>query len=301
MGIREELELLGGVATRAQLVAATARREFDAARRAGQVVRLSRGRYALPTVEAARSVAHAMTGVLCLTSAALGWGWAVKTVPEKPHVTVPRKRKVRTEDAARVQLHRFRLDEDDVEAGRTSQDRTLLDCLRLLPFDEALAVADSALRSGYSRARMLALVRDARGPGAARMRHIAALATPLAANPFESVLRAIALGVPGLAVEPQVRVRRSVGKGETAFLGRPDLVDGRLRIILEADSFEFHGQRAPFRADIRRYNAFSVDGWLVLRFAWEDVMFQPAYVGRVLTDAVAERTELLCPACRAAS
>lgn len=301
MGVREELELLGGVATRAQLVAATSRREFDAARRAGQVVRLSRGRYAVPTVKEAKAVAHAMTGVLCLSSAALEWGWAVKTVPEKPHVTVPKHRKVRTQDAARVQLHRFRLDADDVEDGMTSKDRTLLDCLRILPFDEALAVADSALRDGYSRARMMALVRDARGPGAARMRHIAALASPLAANPFESVLRAIALGIPGLAVVPQVRIRRYVGSGETVFLGRPDLVDARLRIIIEADSFEFHGQRAPFRADTRRYNGFSVDGWLVLRFAWEDVMFEPAYVTRLLSEAVGERTQLLCPGCRCAS
>ena len=29
-------------------------------------------------------------------------------------------------------------------------------------------------------------------------------------------------------------------------------------------------------------NAFVLDGWLVVRFAWEHVMFQPEYVAAVL-------------------
>ena len=63
--------------------------------------------------------------------------------------------------------------------------------------------------------------------------------------------------------------------GGGTFLGRPDLVDEHLRIVVEADSFEWHGERAALRADARRYNAFVVNGWLVLRFCWEDVMFHP--------------------------
>ena len=75
---------------------------------------------------------------------------------------------------------------------------------------------------------------------------------------------------------------------------RPDLVDEDLRIVLEADSFEWHGKRASLRRDCRRYNLLVVDGWLVLRFAWEDVMHDQEFVRAVLvaiTNLVVGRTE----------
>jgi very-short-patch-repair endonuclease len=54
------------------------------------------------------------------------------------------------------------------------------------------------------------------------------------------------------------------------------------------------------RRDARRYDAFAVRGWLVLRFTWEDVMFDQAWVRSTLQAAVAERADRTCPACRAA-
>ncbi len=302
MDVVEQLVMRGGVATRAELIDATSRREVDAALAAETIVALARGRYALPHADDAVAAAHALSGVVCLLSAALVHGWAVKLSPELPQVTLPPNRKVASSRLTKVDVHRFRLGPDDVVDAVTSQDRTLLDCLRLLPFDEALAVADSALRSGYSYRRLRALVRDARGQHAVRMRQIAELASADAANPFESVLRAIGLAVAGLHLKPQVSLRRQDGSvvGGT-FLGRPDLVDEALRIVAEADSFEWHGDRAALKADARRYNAFVVHGWLVLRFCWEDVMFNPLLVKAVLEAAVAERTALLCPGCRSAS
>jgi very-short-patch-repair endonuclease len=113
-----------------------------------------------------------------------------------------------------------------------------------------------------------------------------------AANPFESVLRAICLDIPRLQVRPQVLLT-SVDPWV-----RPDLVDEGHRIILEADSFEWHGDRAALRRDAKRYNLLVVDGWLVLRFSWEDVMFDQDYVRRVVTGIVAlvhRSTEGGCP------
>jgi very-short-patch-repair endonuclease len=98
------------------------------------------------------------------------------------------------------------------------------------------------------------------------------------------VLRATALDVEGLSVRPQVRI------GQV----RPDLVDEELRIVLEADSFEWHGSRSALRRDARRYNLLIIDGWLVLRFAWEDVMFDQSYVRAVLVNVVARRTQVGC-------
>lgn len=294
MTVAEELARLGGVSTRASLLRRAPRAEVDAALRSGEVVRLARGRYALPTADEARAAAHALNGVLRLTSAALHWGWAVKRPPDRPQVVVPRGRVVTPERARRVELRRLDLGPDDVVDGVTSRERTLVDCLRHLPYDEALAVADSALREGHSPARLRASVRDARGPHAVHMRQVAARASPDAANPFESVLRAIALGVPGLEVRPQVSLRVPAPGGGTSFLGRADLVEERLGIVLEADSFAWHGDRAALRADARRYNAFAAHGWLVLRFSWEDVMFEQERVRATLTTA--RRTRTCAPA-----
>ncbi|MGZ4437206.1 MAG: endonuclease domain-containing protein [Nocardioidaceae bacterium] len=113
---------------------------------------------------------------------------------------------------------------------------------------------------------------------------MAAVASGLAANPFESVLRAIALDVPGLTVVPQVPIRTR------DFSVQPDLVDEVRRVVLEADSFAWHGSRSALRDDARRYNNLVARGWTVLRFAWEDVMHDPAYVRRVLA-AVAARAD----------
>lgn len=102
-------------------------------------------------------------------------------------------------------------------------------------------------------------------------------ADPRADNPFESVLRAIALDVPGLEVEPQQWV---------ADVGRVDLMDLGRRLVIEAESFEFHSDRASLRRDVHRYTAFVRLGYRVVRFTWEDVMFDPAYVREVLVDLV---------------
>ena len=285
---------LRSVATRGSLVAATSRAEVDAARAAGAVVAVARGRYALAAADAAMVAAHRRSGVVSHGSAALRHGWQVRLPPELPHVTLPKGRTLTEELERGIHLHRTDLGPDDVTDGVTTRHRTLVDCLRSGPFADALCVADSALRDGFGRKRLLALARDLRGPGSAMARRVAACADGRAANGFESALRANALDVAGLRVVPQVSLRSGV------FLGRPDLVDERLGIVLEADSFEWHGDRAALARDARRYNRFVVNGWLVLRFTWEDVMFHPDEVRLILEAAVAERTERPCRCGRAA-
>lgn len=200
-------------------------------------------------------------------------------MPDRPHVTVSRGRKVGPKPGAHV--HRAELAAHQVDGPATSAGVTLENCLRRLPFDEALSVADSALREGTGAAMLAAIADDARGRGSPQIRRAAREASPLAANPFESVLRAIALDVPGLSVRPQVFIR------DGDFVVRPDLVDEGLRLVLEADSFEWHGGRAALASDARRYNMLVVSGWIVLRFSYEDVMFHAEDVRRTLISAVA--------------
>lgn len=288
----EVLAEMGGVARRGALVAACGRAAVDAGVRSGDLVVLARGTYAsAASADSARSMAAALSGVLSHRSAALAWGWAVRSIPERPDVVVAKNRRVEPSRASAVQLHRATLHPDDVVDGRTSRDRTLVDCLRSLPLSEALAVADSALREGVPRSRLLAVARDARGPGSPRVRRVAELADGRAANPFESALRATCLDVPGLQVTPQVPIV------EGRWLGRPDLVDQRLRIAVEADSFAWHGDRVALRRDANRYNALVAAGWLVLRFSWEDVMHEATQVRAVLEEVVHRRTEVLCRGC----
>jgi hypothetical protein len=57
--------------------------------------------------------------------------------------------------------------------------------------------------------------------------------------------------------------------------------------MLEAEGFEWHNKSSALTRDCRRYNAFTVLRWTVIRFSWYLVMFEPVYVHQVLLSAVA--------------
>lgn len=270
------LERLGGTASVRELLRLTTRRQLRSAVRRGRIEQRTRGRYALPTATDARKAAAGLTAVVCLRSAAAHHGWELKTQPPKPEVMVRRGRKLAVETRAGLAVHWANLADDQVEHGVTTPLRTIIDCARILPFDEALAIADSALRSGaVTRADLDAI--DVRGAGADAVRRVLAHADQRAANPFESVLRALCIEA-GLAVEPQATV--DLGTGEV----RPDLVCHVLRLVLEADSWTFHATRKAHRRDCARYNLLVLRGWRVLRFTWEQVMHDQAYVRWVLAE-----------------
>ena len=256
----------------------------------GAILRVARGRYALPTASEARRVAHELKGTAILLSAAARWGWKTKWQPCQPQVAVVRGRKLTAGQRARAQVSWVRLPGSAVNEWVTTPVRTVLDCAARLPFDEALAVADSALRSGrVSRGdlRLAVAALPARGPRG-RVGRVVEAADGRAANPFESVLRAIALDVPGLQVEPQVRIDRN-GR----WVGRVDLADQHLKIVLEADIYEFHGEGELFEKDCVRYDELVADGWLVLRFPWKRVMARSEWVREIIEATVALRIEEL--------
>lgn len=101
---------------------------------------------------------------------------------------------------------------------------------------------------------------------------MATVADPRSAGPFESVLRAICLDVPGLHVTPQVRIGAA----------RVDLADEGLRLVIEADSYEWHGGPVALERDCRRYDELVADGWVVLRFPYAAVFDDPAWVADIL-------------------
>jgi very-short-patch-repair endonuclease len=275
----EALRRLGGVGSARDIVKESSRAKLARAVEGGSILKIGRGRYALCAVSAHRRAAAELSGTLSHLSAAQHWGWAVKAPPEAAWVTVPRKRKVDAEIAATRNIAYADLPGDVIVAGVTSKLRTVVDCARRLRFDEALAVADSALRSGdVDTGELSAATAALRGRGAPEARRVARHADGRAANPFESVLRAIALELPELSFVPQVPVS-TIG-----LTYHPDLVDERHRVVIEAESWGWHADQQTHSRDCVRFTLLTVAGWRVLRFTWEQVMHSPAYVRRVLAE-----------------
>ena len=145
----EALVWRGGVLDAALLHHLTSRRRVRTALRRGEVVRVTRGRYALPDADVARLAARGCPAS-CRT-------WAPRSWPARGARTAAapagRDRAPQPQGGAvapgrgRGQVarpHRGR----GVARAHATAGRTVVDCAKDLPFDEALTVADSALRHG---------------------------------------------------------------------------------------------------------------------------------------------------------
>jgi len=262
------LETLGGAAGARALLRLTTARKLRTEISKGRIIRIGRGRFRLPDADRALAKAIETGGMVSHLSAAQLHGWELAFPPTLPWVSVPRNAKATGVRGCQLKW----VDLSEERGNVTSPLRTVIDCARVLPFPAALAVADSALRHGDVDAETL--VRAAagvRGKGAAEARRVAAHASPLSANPFESVLRGIAIDV-GLEVLPQSPI--SLG----SVTVHPDLVDRGRRLVIEAESWEWHSGKEAFQRDCWRYTMLVVNGWTVLRFTWWQVMHDPDFV-----------------------
>ena len=265
----EVLAQRGGSATFADLLAVVPARGIRSALEVGRIHRIAKGVYALPEAPSALRAARSQGGVVSHLSAAQHWGMKVISPPLLPYVTLPPGRARRTKGQACVLHWADAPSLDDV----TIPTRTVLDCIRILPLAEALAVADSALHEGVVDADdLIAAAARLRGPHRRRIREVVALADGRAESVLESALRAILIeaGIEGF--EPQVVVR------DTDFSARIDLAHRVLKLGLEADGFEHHGTRRALVKDCRRHVNLSIRAWILLRFSWEDVMYDREWV-----------------------
>lgn len=273
----EALAKLGGVATTRQLVRVSSARQLRAAVSAGAVVRVGRGRFRSRDADRALKRAAELRGMASHLSAAQLHGWEMPYAPSIPWITVPRKRQVPKERRAIVVW----ADLSDERGFVTGKLRTVVDCGRRCEFVVALSIADSAIRCGDVDAEAFAKAAgQVRGKGAAKVRRVAAHASGLAANAFESALRGIAIEA-GLEARPQVPI--TTGGVEI----HPDVADVDRRLVLEADSWEFHATKDAFQRDCWRYTSLTADGWTVLRFTWWQVMEQPDWVREVIERVMA--------------
>lgn len=186
--------------------------------------------------------------------------------PERPTIWVPRNRNVSAARREGVDLRWGNLSQAELAQRVTEKVKTVIDCARFLSRDEALRVADSALHHGdVSQEELVRAALAGPRSGRGRALDVANAADGRAASTSETLLRRICSTIPGLDVEPQVQV---------GSIGCADLVDANRRLVIEAESMAHHGTRTGYRRDVRRYTSMVAERHLVLRFCWEDVMFE---------------------------
>lgn len=187
-------------------------------------------------------------------------------------VVVPEARHVRISGA---RVLREQVPEEDVvlvaEAALTCRERTVIDCLVLLPEGRALAYLDRALQKKWISADELArrvqqragrlntpkLVRLMRlVSGGAQFEAERRLVTLLRTHRIDGWL--CNLAVPGIGVI------------DVAFL--------QLRLAIEVDGIAWHSDPSRFQSDRTKQNKLTAEGWTVLRFTWQDLLDRPGQV-----------------------
>ena len=112
---------------------------------------------------------------------------------------------------------------------------------------------------------------------------MAELVDPLSGSVLETLLRVL-LHLAGL---PAPETQHEVHEADGSFVARVDFAWPGARLVVEADGFAFHSDRAAYRSDRRRVNALERLGWRVLRPSWEDVRHHPEEVVRTVRACLA--------------
>lgn len=173
----------------------------------------------------------------------------------------------------------------------TSVARTILDCARLMPRDQAVVMADYALRRGLTKeADLRAGLERVAGPGVSRARTVLTLADKRSESVGESRTRLIC-GDAGIAVTPQVWLREADG---TKF-ARVDLMVDGLPVVIEFDGVGKYVQdddEVPVDPAVKhweeklRRERIEDHGYLVVNIYW-DMLDNPELVVAKIRRAIA--------------
>jgi len=285
----------------AALADGTSESELRRARQRGVLTPIVRGVY-LPVVDAAgldcagrhlaevEAIVPRLTGepVVSHVSAAVVHGlpfWH----SEMPAVHITRDRSAKARRGPRLQAHRAVIYQDEVcvvgGLRVTSIARTVVDCARLLPFDNAVVLADAALRRGLVGRVDLErqLRRHARVPGARSADAVVAFADGRSSGVGTSrsrvLFRNAGLPPPELRfVVPDLADVAGAGSaGSESDFGYP--LD---RVLGEFDGWEEFGrllEPAPpdwrrelvVAAERARHERLVAAGWRVVRWTWADL------------------------------
>lgn len=238
--------------------------------RAGLLTRVRRSWLVTPDCHPARRTAAAAGGRLsCLSAAAARGLWT--PVHDGVHVAVAAN--ASRHDSSGLYLHWAR---GPVPVTRTTAEEPILNVLfhvaRCADPGDALAVWESALRTGLVDPEVLVRVPWS-SPAA---RRLAEVADVLSDSGVETRFVALMRGA-GVVVRQQVWVD-----------GHP--LDGLIgeRLAVQLDGFAHHSQPRDRRRDLRADARLALRGYTVLRFDYQQVLFDPVYVRDTVLTAVAQ-------------
>lgn len=213
--------------------------------------------------------------------------WGIELVEDGDScVTVPRNRSRIAVPGWRIHRHDLLPGEVELVDGvrTTGPLRTVLDLCRVLPFVHAVVAADSAMRLTLVHSdELVSALTAVRGRGAERLRRVAGGVDPASGSVLESLLRVLLWS----SLLPRPVSQYVVRDQHGAFLARVDFCWPALRLVVEADGFAYHSDRAAYRRDRDRLNDLERLGWRVLRFTWEDVVSRPEHVLGLISECLA--------------
>lgn len=258
--------------------------------RVGSLQRLRRGVY-LPPAEGdgvallrqsealneIRAVAERLTTnfVFSHTSAALLHGCWTWRLPPEVHVCQACTPKASVGADPRLHRHPVEIPEHEREVvvglPVTSLERTVVDCAARLPSEQAIVVADSALRMGADEAEILRIVDTRRRTrGIRRARRVVDAAVDSSESPGESIVRWII--VDGGLPRPSTQIAVDTWNGTKWIdLGWPDV-----KVGVEFDGAGKYGAdgrdaRRDLLDEKRRHDALVEAGWTLVRVTWSEL------------------------------
>lgn len=188
-----------------------------------------------------------------------------------------------------VRTHRMALQPADLSTMRspdgreiltTSIERTVLDCARILPMDQAAVIGDHALTKGARMDTMRHLLDESPVKrGSRRARDLLAVLDGRSESVGETRTRLLLRSFGLTTFIPQFEIPTTRGRF------RADFADPGSRVVIEFDGRGKYTEYKPadvvLLAERRRENALLEEGWLVLRLEWSHLA-RPAEVRRRL-------------------
>jgi len=214
-------------------------------------------------------------------------GWSlpgdsrVVVVPHQPKSAIPGVSVLRRNDAPAVRRP------DGVRFTRVHE--ALVDALVVVGSEAAVDLLDSALQKRLitpAEFHTAAMSRRGRGKrGAELLAGLVERALTGTRSEAEQRMRVLlkrsATG-PWVANHP---VRDASGR----IVAEIDFAHEGLRIAIEVDGRAYHSDRRAFERDRLRQNHLVLQGWLILRFTWEQITQRPQEVIAAVLAAVAQR------------
>ena len=291
--LAHSIDILGGIATRQQLLAiGFSGQDLTRAVRSGQIRRLRQARYASPQAPLDRVAAARVGGLLAGPSAAATYGlWS--GTDQRLHISVgPNSGRLRTNtppsfrgrgaltpdtSARPIELHWIEggaVPERGPECWRVTFESCLRQTVAWCDTETAIACLDTALGvAGCTREGIAAIFAFA----TASDRLTASQCRYGSESGSESLVRQ-RLDVLGIPYRQQV---------EIPFVGRVDFGLVGTRILIEVDSWKYHGDRNSFERDRRRDAELVARGFTVIRLTYQRVMTDWPWCERMILAAIA--------------